>query len=63
MKCPKCACQRAKLLDSRGSERRRECEQCGCRYVTRETVFAVVQQRTTTGSNRSADARDSGGAR
>lgn len=49
LRCPKCGCRRARLLDTRSLRRRRECEHCGCRYITVETVFAVVQQRNTTG--------------
>lgn len=53
-KCPKCSHSRVRVLDTRGIERRRECGQCGFRYITRETFFAAVSQRNTTASNRSA---------
>ena len=44
MRCPKCACQDDKVIDSRASRegstirRRRECVQCGHRYTTYEQI-------------------------
>jgi transcriptional repressor NrdR len=44
MRCPKCACQDDKVIDSRASRegatirRRRECLQCGYRFTTYEEV-------------------------
>src|SRR5262245_35961468 len=44
MRCPKCACQDDKVIDSRASRegavirRRRECEKCGHRYTTYEEI-------------------------
>ena len=44
MRCPQCACQDDKVIDSRASRegstirRRRECVQCGHRYTTYEQI-------------------------
>jgi transcriptional repressor NrdR len=44
MRCPKCACQDDKVIDSRASRegaairRRRECTGCGHRYTTYEAI-------------------------
>ena len=44
MRCPKCACQDDKVIDSRASRegatirRRRECIQCGHRFTTYEEI-------------------------
>ena len=44
MRCPKCACQEDKVIDSRASRegatirRRRECTACGHRYTTYEEI-------------------------
>lgn len=54
MRCPKCACQEDKVIDSRSSRegatirRRRECIQCGHRFTTYEELEhegLMVQKR------------------
>ena len=54
MRCPKCACEESKVVDSRPSEnndairRRRECTKCGFRFTTyercEETPLVVVKR-------------------
>ena len=54
MRCPKCACDESKVVDSRPSEsndairRRRECTKCGFRFTTyercEETPLIVVKR-------------------
>jgi len=45
MRCPRCACQNDKVIDSRatkegaGVRRRRECLQCGHRFTTHEEII------------------------
>ena len=45
MRCPRCACQNDKVVDSRstkdgaGVRRRRECLQCGHRFTTHEEII------------------------
>lgn len=63
LRCPSCGCRLSRLLDTRSSRRRRECEHCGRRYITVETVFAVVQKRNTAERIRSADDEEFDGAR
>lgn len=47
MKCPYCACEKIKVIDSRPSEennairRRRQCEDCSKRFTTYETVESM----------------------
>lgn len=45
MKCPECACEESKVIDSRPTEnkvrRRRECIQCGARFTTYEIIEEV----------------------
>ena len=44
MRCPKCACQEDRVIDSRASRegatirRRRECTACGYRFTTYERI-------------------------
>jgi len=45
MRCPRCACQNDKVIDSRAAKdgaavrRRRECLQCGHRFTTHEEII------------------------
>ena len=49
MKCPECACEESKVIDSRPTEnkvrRRRECIQCGARFTTYEIIEDAVATR------------------
>jgi uncharacterized metal-binding protein (TIGR02443 family) len=36
--CPACECMRSRMVHREGIVRLRECEQCGHRYRTRETI-------------------------
>lgn len=61
MKCPFCAYEESKVTDSRTNvennsiKRRRECQKCGKRFTTFETVDICLQVRKRDGSYQNFD--------
>lgn len=55
LKCPKCHCHNFETVRTdpvdRAIARVRQCRNCGGRIHTTETIRAVVNQRSATGSN------------
>jgi len=43
--CPFCQSEESRVIDVRGTWRRRECEDCGTRYSTSERVYLAHEGR------------------